>query len=117
MENIIDKTEALEKAGGKAELAKELFGMLLKELPKLKALMNDAYKTNNAEKFWDHAHKIHGSTAYCGVPALRHSAKALEDAIKQDKSFSEIEAELKQLNHSIDELLKIGEPELNSDWS
>lgn len=117
MENILDKSEALEKAGGKADLAKELFGMLLGELPGLKELMNIAYQANNAQDFWDHTHKIHGSTAYCGVPALRLSASNLEDAIKQNKSFAEMETKLMQLNTSIDDLLKIGNTELKSDWS
>lgn len=116
MENILDKTKALEKAGGKADLAKELFVMLLNELPKLKELMVNAYNINNRKDFWDHVHKIHGSTAYCGVPALRLRAKTLEDAIKQDKSLPEMEVELTQLNNAIDDLLKIGELELNSDW-
>lgn len=117
MEQIIDKMEAIQKAGGKADLAKELFGMLLNELPGLKDLMNDAYLANNNTDFWNHVHKIHGSTAYCGVPALKHSAKSLEDAIKQDKSFPEMKNELNQLNLAIDNLLKTGELELKTDWS
>lgn len=117
MEKIIDKTEAIQKAGGKVDLAKELFGMLLNELPTLKDLMNKAYQANNAQDFWDYAHKIHGSTAYCGVPALRHTAKSLEDVIKQEKSFAEMENELSLLNGAIDDLLKIGESELKTDWS
>ncbi|MGD8484109.1 MAG: Hpt domain-containing protein [Thioalkalispiraceae bacterium] len=116
MEDILDKTEALEKAGGKADLARELFGMLINELPKLKELMNTAYQANNAQDFWDHAHKIHGATAYCGVPALRLSAKNLEDAIKQNKAFADMQQELAELNHSIDQLLEIGDSALNTDW-
>ena len=117
MENILDKTEARNKVGGKADLAKELFIMLLKDLPRLKKHVNDAYEAQNAKDFWDHTHKIHGSTAYCGVPALKLCAKNLEDAIKQGKSFHEMKAELMLLNAAIDKLIDIGESEINSDWS
>lgn len=117
MEKILDKAEAKNKVGGKAELAKELFSMLLKDLPKLKKQINDAYDNQNKKDFWDNTHKIHGATAYCGVPGLKNSAKNLEDAIKQNKSFPEMKAELMLLNVAIDKLLDIGESEINSDWS
>jgi len=117
MENIHDKAQAREKVGGNADLAKELLGLLLKELPTQKELINNAYTENNSNDFWEHVHKTHGSTAYCGVPALKDCAKQLEMAIKIDKSFPEMEAELTQLNKAIDDLLDIGETELNSDWS
>lgn len=116
MEQILDKSLAIEKAGGKSDLAKELFAMLLKELPELKNLMNMAYQANDPQGFWDHSHKIHGSTAYCGVPALRAAAKIVEDGIKAEKSFSEMENDLSYLNKSIDDLLSVGEKELESDW-
>ncbi|MEJ2142486.1 MAG: Hpt domain-containing protein [Gammaproteobacteria bacterium] len=116
MEPILDKNIAIEKAGGSSELAKELFAMLLKELPELKNLMNMAYQTNDPQGFWDHTHKIHGSTAYCGVPAMRVAASMLEKSIKADKSFKEMEGDLNNLNKSIDQLLTIGHSELESDW-
>lgn len=116
MEQVLDKSIAIEKAGGKSDLAMELFAMLLKELPELKNLMNMAYQANDPQGLWDHTHKIHGSTAYCGVPALRVAAKQLEDAIKAEKNFAEMENELKQLNKSIDDVLAIGQSELTKDW-
>jgi two-component system sensor histidine kinase BarA len=116
MDSILDKQQALEKAGGQASLAKELFGMLLKELPDLKQLMIDAYHANSDKDFWDHVHKIHGSTAYCGVPALRASSKALEDAIKSGQTFEEMHAGMNQLQQAIEDVLDIGPAELESDW-
>jgi HPt (histidine-containing phosphotransfer) domain-containing protein len=50
------------------------------------------------------------------VPALRLSAKNLEDAIKQNKAFADMQQELAELNHSIDQLLEIGDSALNTDW-
>lgn len=116
MEPVLDKTLAVEKAGGKPDLAKELFAMLLNELPELKNLMNMAYQANDPQGFWDHTHKIYGSTAYCGVPALRNSAKALENAIKAEKSFLEMGTELKAVNQSIEALIATGKNELHTEW-
>ena len=116
MDPILDKDIAIEKAGGNSDLAKELFAMLLKELPELKNLMNMAYQANDPKGFWDHTHKIHGSTAYCGVPALRTAASSLEKSIKADKSFSEMKNELDNLNHAIEALLRTGQNELENDW-
>lgn len=116
MEPIIDKNTAIEKAGGSSDLAKELFAMLLKELPELKNLLNMAYQANDPQGLWDHTHKIHGSTAYCGVPSLRLAASNLEKSIKADKSFAEMENDLKALNISIEKLLAIGSKELENDW-
>lgn len=116
MEPILDKNIAIEKAGGSSDLAKELFSMLLKELPELKNLVNMAYQANDPQGFWDHTHKIHGSTAYCGVPALRVAASKLEKSIKADKSFTEMEGDLNNLNKSIEELLATGINELGNDW-
>lgn len=116
MEQIVDISTAIEKAGGSSDLAKELFAMLLKELPELKNLMNMAFQANDPQGFWDHTHKIHGSTAYCGVPALRAAARTLENSIKADKRFSEMEDELSALNKSIEDLLAIGKSELENEW-
>lgn len=83
MTDIFDREFALEQAGGSPELAHELFSMLLKELPDLLAKLKQAHSQMNYEAMWDHAHKIRGSTAYCGVPALATAATALEQQIKQ----------------------------------
>lgn len=116
MEPVLDIAIAIEKAGGKSDLAKELFAMLLNELPELKNLMNMAYQANDPQGFWDHTHKIHGSTAYCGVPALRAAAKALENDIKADKSFAEMERNLNLVNKTIEDILVVGKAELEREW-
>lgn len=116
MDSVLDKQQALEKAGGQASLARELFGMLLKELPALQQLMIDAYDAKSDKDFWDHVHKIHGSTAYCGVPALRGASKTLEDAIKSGQTFEEMLQGMQSLKQAIDDVLEIGPAELESDW-
>lgn len=83
MSEIFDKQQALEQAGGDPALAKDLLGMLFSELPDLLAQLRQAHQERDFKAMWDHAHKIHGSTAYCGVPALKADAQALETLIKE----------------------------------
>lgn len=70
---------------GNEELAKDLFTMLINELPNTQELINTAYKNHDIKAFKDHVHKLHGGCCYVGVPKLKYLAKTLEmAAIKQD---------------------------------
>lgn len=115
MTEVIDYHLALEQAAGNQELAKELFEMLLKELPILKQKLNIAIKENDLQGCWDHAHKIHGSTAYCGVPALKAAAQVMELAVK-DENMEKIEANFSALSMEIERLLEQGDQALATDW-
>jgi len=113
MSDVVDISQALDQAGGSAELARDLFGMLLADLPDLQARVNAAFADGDHEALWDHTHKIHGATAYCGVPALREAAHAMEQAIKAGDG-TDLEAPLAALNRAIDALLEQGPAILES---
>ncbi len=115
MSDIVDIPLALEQAGGSADLAKDLFGMLLADLPGLQEQLNQAFESGDRQALWDHTHKIHGSTAYCGVPALREAAHAMEKAIK-DGDGIDLAGPLAELNRAIDALLAEGPGFLEKDW-
>jgi two-component system sensor histidine kinase BarA len=111
---MLDIPHAIEQAGGNPELAKELFTMLLKDLPDQKRKLNQAFNERDQHALWDHAHKIYGSTAYCGVPALNKAARELEDTIKA--KTDDLADKIQEVNKAIDELLMDGETALNQDW-
>jgi len=111
---MLDIPHAIEQAGGNPDLAKELFTMLLKELPDLKTNLNQAFRDGDNQGLWDHAHKIYGSTAYCGVPALNKAAKELEEAIKA--KTNNMADRIQAVNKAIDELLLDGETALEQEW-
>jgi two-component system sensor histidine kinase BarA len=111
---MLDIPHAIEQAGGNPDLAKELFSMLLKELPELKQKLNQAFNDGNEQGLWDYTHKIYGSTAYCGVPALQKAAKELEDAIKA--RTSDLSDRIQAVNKAIEELLMDGETALEQEW-
>ena len=82
--DIFDEKIALEKVDGNPELMRELFAMMISELPNSIAELENALQGNDKDAKWNIAHKLTGSTAYCGVPALQASSRALEQSIKNE---------------------------------
>lgn len=115
MTEVIDYQLALEQAAGDEGLAKELFEMLLNELPILKEKLGRAIKASDLQGCWDHAHKIYGSTAYCGVPALRTAAQAMESVVKGE-DMGQIEGNFTALSTAIERLLEQGRQALITTW-
>lgn len=112
---ILDKKQALEQAGGNVELAQELFAMLLRELPELRSKLQQAVAERDNQAMWDHAHKLYGSTAYCGVPALRQSACEMEECIKQQDEQG-LDSCYTNLANEIDRLLQQGPQLAQEPW-
>lgn len=80
---VIDTELALEHAGGSRELADELFGMLLKELPGYLQGIPQALREQRYHDLHEQVHKLAGSTNYTGVPALKQAAETLDRQLKQ----------------------------------
>ena len=114
MSKMLDIPHAIEQAGGNPDLARELFSMLLQELPDLKHNLNLAFTQADNQGLWEHAHKIHGSTAYCGVPVLQQATRDLENSIKAQTN--DLADKIQHLNQAIDELLASGPAMLDQDW-
>ena len=117
---IFDNTTAITQAGGNTELARDLFAMLLEELPEHRVSIQRAfnsYQSNSTDCniLWDSVHKLHGATAYLGVPALRNSCKELEDHLKQHH-HKDIEGAVAQLRKQIDKLSAVGGKILSQNW-
>lgn len=114
MAEIIDIQFALEQANGSEELAKELFTMLINDLPVLLEKLNQAFTNQDNEALRDQAHKIYGSTAYCGVPQLRNASNALENSIKLQ--LPDIENNINNVKVAIEQLIGQSEAILNKSW-
>lgn len=86
MQEIFDRDLALERAGGNRDLAEELFGMLVNELPEYRDKLDVAHRDGNIDQVIFIAHRINGSATYTGVPALKAAAEALEISLKQGET-------------------------------
>lgn len=76
----IDWVLAKKLAGGKMELAYELFEKLKSILSFEKECINQDYQTRNWQILRERIHKLHGACCYCGVPKLKNCVKILETA-------------------------------------
>ncbi len=79
---VLDWTLANQRANHNQELAKELFGLLIKELPQNQMDLLKAGKNRDLDTLKTLTHKIHGACCYCGVPALHNDIAKLETALK-----------------------------------
>ena len=80
---VIDTELALERAAGNEDLAKELFDMLLKELPLYRSELQVCLADNNLTRLQEQIHKLNGASTYTGVPALKAAANDLETKLKR----------------------------------
>lgn len=115
MADIVNIQLALEQANGSEDLAKDLFGMLINDLPVLSEGLSQAFASHDKQAVWDHAHKIYGSTAYCGVPQLRTAAKELENSIKSGSA--DIEKHISRVKIAIQQIMELAEAVLAKNWS
>jgi|TARA_Y100000782_G_scaffold29956_1_gene33455 two-component system sensor histidine kinase BarA len=101
----LDWQLALQRAGGKEELALEMLNMLLLSVPETLRLLNEAIEKEDCEHVLSIVHKFHGACCYTGVPKLKSLAETLETALKGDCDLNYIEPELFELIDELNNLL------------
>lgn len=114
MPDILDIPLAIEQAGGNPELARDLFTLLLNELPDYRNRLHQAFQNNDGQALWEHAHKLHGATVYCGVPALCEAVRQLEEAIKEQAN--QLDDDMEAVFKAIDDLVEQGATNLDQVW-
>ena len=97
------RARAIRIAGGNEQLAKELFAMLLAELPDMRRCLNDAFEIEDFETLESEAHKLHGAASYCAVESLKTAAARVERATKNRDA--DLGAHMDSLNQEMEWLL------------
>jgi len=87
-----DREAARRAAGGRAGLADELYRQFLKELPLQVETIKNCHTGGNWVELAETAHRLRGSTAVCGFPALNRLMEELERAAlgKDDPEVSRL---------------------------
>ena len=85
-EDCVDILAGIRLAGGKPDLAEELFSMLIESLPDARHALSRHMERQALQPLLEEVHKLHGATRYCGVPALRQAAATLETALKKNNA-------------------------------
>jgi len=99
-----DSEEAARLAESGAQMADELFQMLLNELPQHRSDIERAAADLDLDTLRECAHKLHGSAAYCAVPQLKAAAAQLEKVAAQ-RDRHQISDAVAKLLAAIDALL------------
>lgn len=80
--DCVSVAESVQLAAGKADLAEELFSMLIEQIHTDINQVPALWNKGDMDELLECVHKLHGATRYCGVPELRAAANQLETALK-----------------------------------
>ena len=80
--DCVSVAESVQLAAGKADLAEELFSMLIEQIHTDINQVPALWSKGDMDERLECVHKLHGATRYCGVPELRAAANQLETALK-----------------------------------
>ena len=100
----VDPEEAARRAGGKPEIAAELFRMFLDSLPESRTALQTARTAGDAERVRAAAHRLRGAAAYCGVPRLE-AAVGEAERLARGRDWSMLAPALDELDATIEQLL------------
>lgn len=74
---LIDEADGTRRAGGRADVARELLAMLARSLPESRDELERAHTAGDLQSLHAAAHRLKGAAAYCGVPRLRTEVSEL----------------------------------------
>lgn len=101
----IDWALAKQRAGGKTDLAVDMFNMLLDSLPEASEAVQQAIDEEDTAAILKHVHKLHGACCYTGVPRLKMLAELIETQLKKTQDADSVMPELFELVDEMDNLI------------
>jgi two-component system sensor histidine kinase BarA len=102
----VDITLSLQLSNHKADLARDMLAMLLKDLPDQSGAIRQAQADNDLEAMEIVVHKIRGGASYCGVRKLKASSSEVDELLRK-RSYNE--SVINNLLADIDELVQWSE--------
>ncbi len=100
----IDWSLALQRAGGKDDLALDMLLMLVDSIPEHRELISEGMENDDQQAILNHVHKLHGACCYTGVPVLKNLAELIETGLKNKTGWLELEPELMELLDEMEHL-------------
>lgn len=93
---VLDPKQGIALAFGQVDTWKTVLEMLLKSLPTLLNDLERSFYAKRLDEMQQYVHKLHGSSSYCGTPALQHASKLLEIACESG-NIDDIATQLTQV--------------------
>jgi HPt (histidine-containing phosphotransfer) domain-containing protein len=94
----------LKIANNDRNIAMKLLSMFIKELPEAKEDINTSFKSNDINNLKRHAHKLLGSSAYCGAENIQKDLNDISKHIK-DNNREGLSTAIESLNKNISEVM------------
>jgi two-component system sensor histidine kinase BarA len=104
---IIDWSLAVQRTGGKEDLATEMLTGLLDSLDQIHVDINTALINKNSAELKNLIHKLNGACCYTGVPNLTTISQELETQLKNDIALDNLEPEFLELFEQIEKVSAI----------
>ncbi|MDN3610952.1 two-component sensor histidine kinase BarA [Vibrio ostreicida] len=113
---IIDWQTALKQSANKEDLARDMLQMLIDYIPEVLTIVERALEEDGFDitQLNHHVHKLHGSSAYCGVPRLKKICATIEKALSSGANIENIEPELFELQDEMEKVSASAAPYLDS---
>ncbi|MEW6981494.1 two-component sensor histidine kinase BarA [Colwelliaceae bacterium 6471] len=105
-EKIIDWPLALQRAGKKENLAKDMLEGLINSLPETKQSIREALTCQDNEQVKILVHKLNGACCYSGVPNLGKMVHEIETQLKKGQNLDDLEPEFLEFFEHIDNVIK-----------
>jgi two-component system sensor histidine kinase BarA len=80
---VVDEDLGKRRAGGREQLAQEMFEMLLASLEQDAPGISALAESDDHDALLERVHRLHGATRYCGTPRLENAARAVEEGLKK----------------------------------
>ncbi|MDA9556333.1 two-component sensor histidine kinase BarA [Vibrio sp.] len=102
----LDWAAALKQAANKPALAQEMLQMLIDSFDEVEKALQQTFDAplQDTQTFIDAIHRLHGSSAYCGVPRLKSLCRDIEGGLRGGASIQDIEPELFELEEELEKV-------------
>lgn len=100
---VFNWEDALSRSANKADLAKDVFKLLLESLPMEKSELQTAWETGDINLLGQISHRIAGGSRYTGVPELRAASQRMQQQCisQQDADVEQAKATLLDSYHAV----------------
>ena len=83
-DRVVDDDLGRQRAGGREQLARDMFEMLLANLEQDAPCIDTLAENNDRDALLERVHRLHGATRYCGTPRLERAARGVEEGLKKN---------------------------------
>jgi two-component system, NarL family, sensor histidine kinase BarA len=106
---VINWPDAMNKAGRKPQLARDMLEGLVESLPETKLTISEALTAQDLDRLKEFIHKLNGACCYTGVPDLGKIVHHIETQLKSGSGIDDLEPEFFELFEHIERVSSLAD--------